>query len=120
MIFNRLYQIDLFFVVKWKRLTDVITFGKPVLLHCKKKGVGSFCNGTRRWTKGIGQSNLVQDGTSSNETKYKEKVDKDCSGAILYIYSFNEEDIGTYTCAHEFDEYTDTIKLETNRYRSKI
>ncbi|CAG2207633.1 unnamed protein product [Mytilus edulis] len=64
------------------------------------------------------QTNLVLNGTPSDSKKYKETVDKDCYGATLYIYSFNEKDIDAYTCAHDFDEYTDTIKLHEIKYRS--
>lgn len=118
--FSSVLILKYYFAVKWKIANEIIIFGNTVLLHCKLN-VGSFCNGTstRRWTKGKRQTNLVLNGTSSDSKKYKETVDKDCNGATLYIYSFNEKDIDAYTCAHDFDEYTDTIKLHEIKYRSK-
>lgn len=86
------------------------------------KGVISSCHNTstRRWTKGKSQSPLVYDGTSSDDQKYKEKIDKDCSGSILYILNFHADDFDAYTCGTEFTEYTDTIHPEKNSYRSRV
>lgn len=108
-----------FYSVNWT-IHGSVHFGNTTILHCKIDRKFNVCEDDlhmRRWTKYRNQTILTFEEISSNETKYKGKVNKHCTSSSLHIQNFGPNDFGVHTCS--FGLHSKEFRLERSSYQSK-
>jgi hypothetical protein len=92
-----------------------VAFGKDVFLECQTTNESVYLDTPRRWFMGKTEHNLVVNGVSVDNAKYKELIGLHLSHR-LRITGFEESDLDVYGCSYGHMRTTINLALNANDY----